>query len=69
MTNEFACQFMAFKGDDEYVDPQNVLVEVTDQPEAGIVELAFNAPIPGKPRIYLQLDLAEVIKRAVGEKT
>ncbi len=68
MNNEFVCQFFAFKGEDEYVPAANVLVEVSDIPSPGVVEISFNAPIPGSPRMYLQLDLAEVIRRSVGEE-
>jgi len=67
MNTEFVGQFMAFKGSDEYAPERNILVEVTDTHAGGIVEIAFNAPIPGNPRIYLKLDLAEIIKRAVGD--
>ncbi len=68
MNNEFACKFMAFKGDDEYVPEKNVLVEITDIKDDGGVEIAFNAPFAGKPRIYLTIDIGELVSRAVRSK-
>ena len=64
MKDEFAARFIAFKGEDEYVPPTNVLVEVVEVAD-GSVELAFNAPLPDSPRIYLSVPLAEVVNRAM----
>lgn len=62
--DEFAARFMAFKGEDDYVPETTVLAEVTEV-AGDCVEIAFNAPIPGKPRIYLSLSLCELVARAV----
>ena len=64
MSHEFAAKFVAFKGEDEYISQTNVLVEVVEVAN-GSVELAFNTPIPGSPRIYLSVPLAEVVNRAM----
>jgi translation initiation factor IF-1 len=68
MNNEFACEFMAFKGEDDYVQSTNILVEVTDVTKDGLVEIAFNAPIPGKPRMYIKLDLGDLVTRAIKQE-
>lgn len=62
MNDEFAARFMAFKGDDEYIAATNVLAEVTEVKD-GAVEIAFDAPIPGKPRIYLSIPFADLCGR------
>lgn len=64
MTDEFAVTFMAIKGEEEYVPSTGILAEVTDV-EGDVVEIGFNAPIPGKPRMYLRVQLSEVVRRAV----
>ena len=62
MNDEFVGRFMAFKGDDEYVEQKNVLLEITELAE-GAVEIAFNAPLPGNPRIYICIPFAELCDR------
>lgn len=67
MNNEFVGEFVAFKGEDEYVDKQNVLLEVVEV-EGQNIELAFNAPIPGKPRVYIRFSLAELVAHCMPKK-
>lgn len=68
MADQFVGSFLAFKGEEEYVPQREVLVELTDV-EKGMVELAFDAPIPGKPRMYLRVPLAEIVRRSMrGDK-
>ena len=62
--DEFAARFIAYKGDDEYVPATSILVEITEIVD-GNVELAFNAPIPGSPRIYLSVPLTDVVARSM----
>jgi len=62
MNNRFVGQLLAFKGEDEYVSQTNVLLEITDIAD-GEVEIAFDAPIPGKPRFYLRVPFAELAAR------
>ncbi len=64
MTNEFVGEFIAFKGDDEYCDKQNMLLEVVEV-KGDVVEIAFFAPLPGKPRCYVSFSLAELVKHAM----
>lgn len=65
MNEEIAGKLTAFKGEDEYIPSTNVLVEVTDLTNTGDMELAFNAPTPGTPRIYLRISLPEIIQGAL----
>jgi len=65
MNEEIAGKLMAFKGEDEYIPNTNVLVEVTDLSNNGDIEIAFDAPIPGTPRIYLRVGLPEIIQSAM----
>ena len=68
MSDQFVGRFMAFKGEDEYVPQEEIMVEITEV-EDGYVELAFDAPVPGKPRMYLSIPLAEVVRRSMaGDK-
>jgi hypothetical protein len=68
MSDQFIGRLMAFKGEDEYVPQTEIMVEVTEV-EDGHVELAFDVPGPGKPRIYLSVPLAEVVRRSMaGDK-
>lgn len=60
--DEFVGRFMAFKGEDEYVPETKVLMELTEVSK-GDVELAFDAPVPGKPRVYISVSLAELCDR------
>ena len=60
-TDEFVVRFIAFKGEDEIAE-KNVLTEITEI-EGGFVEVAFNAPIPGNPRIYLSIPFGELCAR------
>ncbi len=62
--DEFVAKFMAFKGEDEYVPETSVLIEVTDVEDDNL-EIAFNAPIPGKPRVYVRMSLCGLVARAV----
>lgn len=62
MTDEFAARFTAYKNEDEYVPSTTILAEITEV-ENGCVEIAFNAPIPGKPRIYLSVPVGELMER------
>ena len=64
MADQFVGSFMAFKGEDEYCPQQDILVEITEI-KSDTVELAFDAPIPGKPRCYLSVSLADVIRQAM----
>ena len=67
MANQFVGRLLGFKGEDEYFDEAEVLVELTEVngPE---IELAFDLPTPGKPRLYLNVSLVEVMAKALGEK-
>ena len=68
MADQFVGRFLAFKGEDELCSQQEIMVEVTDVVD-GYVELAFNTPIPGKPRIYVSVPLAEIVRRSMrGDK-
>lgn len=67
MNSEFVGKFCAFKGEDTVVDSTNVLLEVTEVDEQE-VEIAFNAPIPGKPRCYVRFKLAELVQHCMPEK-
>jgi len=64
MTDEFTGRLIAFRGEDEYIGPETVLVEVTDV-ENGCVELAFNLPVKNGPRIYLSVPLDVVVRKAM----
>ena len=62
MNDEFVGEFIAFKGDDEYVDRRNILIEITNV-EEGSVEVALTVPLPGSPRIYLSFPFNELCDR------
>lgn len=64
MSDEFVGRVMAFRGEDEIVDATNVLLEVTEVAD-GNVELAFNFPASGKPRIYVSFPVDAFVARAV----
>jgi uncharacterized protein YfaP (DUF2135 family) len=57
---EFAGKFMAFKDDDTLVDSTSVLMQLTDV-DGPEIELAFNAPLKGQPRIYVRFKLPELM--------
>ena len=67
MMDEFVGKLLAFKGEDEYISETSVLLEITEV-TGGNVEIAFDAPLPGKPRIYLTLSLPELVAQALGDK-
>lgn len=60
--DEFVGRLIAFKGDDDYIEATNVLLEVTEVAE-GSVEVAFNFPTKGKERIYVSIPIAELVAR------
>lgn len=64
---EFVGKFLAFKGEDEYVGNTNVLMQVTDV-EGEEVEIAFTAPLPGSPRLYIRFRLPLVVANCMPEK-
>lgn len=64
---EFVGKFLAFKGEDEYVEEKNVLMQVTSV-EGNEVELAFTAPLPGSPRFYVRFDLPLVVANSLPQK-
>jgi len=55
---------LAFRSSGEGEECANgtVLIEVIDVLKSGQVELAFNVPLPGRPRIYLKVSLPEIIE-------
>lgn len=65
--SQFVGSFLAFKADEEYVSETEILVELTEV-SGRKVELAFDPPITGKPRIYLRLDLAELLAHVMEQK-
>lgn len=65
MTEAFTGRVIAFKGEDEYISAETVLVEVTEV-EKVCVELAFNLPVKNGPRIYLSVPLDVVVRKALG---
>jgi hypothetical protein len=64
MSNQFAATIIAFKGEKEYLTG-TTLIECTDITASGTVEIAFNLPKDGNRRVYLELDLSELLKRAI----
>ena len=64
MNPQFAADIMVYKNEEEYRDDVT-LVEVTDFISPGIIQIAFSLPRDGNRRVYLQLDLSEVMKRAI----
>ena len=70
MNSEFVARFMSFKGEDEYIGETNLLLEITEV-EDGAVEIAFNAPIPGNPRMYVSFPFNELCERVArwGDKS
>lgn len=67
MIEQMVGRFMAFRdsGNGDEVANDGVFVEVTDFSKSGEIELAFTAPLPGKPRIYLRVSLPEIIESAM----
>ena len=63
MSDEFVGRLIAFRGDDEYIENTNILLEVTEV-VGGNVEIAFNMPLPKAPRIYVSFPVAELVARA-----
>lgn len=59
---------MAFRNEgegDEYTSQKSIPIELTDREDSGEVEIAFNAPLPGKPRCYVRFKLAELVGLAI----
>jgi hypothetical protein len=68
INDEFLGILIAFKGENEYVHSTNVLCEITEAYSDGSVEITFNAPIPGNPRICLRIGLDDIVRRALEMK-
>jgi len=66
MQSEFVGSLIAFKGEDEVCTSTNILIEVTEV-QGAKVEVAFDAPIPGKPRIYVSFQLPDLVAHAMRE--
>lgn len=64
--SEFVGEFAAFKGDEDYIESQNILLEVVDVTD-DVVEIGFYAPMPGRPRCYIKLSLAELVKQSMSD--
>lgn len=64
MNSEFVGEFVAFKGEEDACERQNVLLEVTDVTDDA-VEIAFTSPLPGKPRCCVKFSLAELVRHAM----
>jgi hypothetical protein len=64
MSDTFVGSIVAFRGEEDYITQQDVMVEITEVKE-GMVEMAFNFPASGKPRVYLSVPLAEVVRRSM----
>lgn len=65
---EILGSFVAFRNEgegDEYTPQKSVPIELTGREDCGEVEIAFNAPLPGKPRLYLKFKLHELVALAV----
>jgi hypothetical protein len=65
-SNEFVGAFTAYKDEDDYIPETNILLEVTEV-NGENVELAFNAPVPGKPRCYIRFALTDLIGHIMPE--
>jgi hypothetical protein len=65
--DEMVASFLAFRGDDEVAGETTVTVQVVDI-HGDRIEIAYDAPIPGKPRCYLSFSLPELLKLAMPTK-
>lgn len=64
----FAVSISAFRGEDEYVSATTCLAEVTEAYADGAVEIAFDAPLPGKPRLYITVRISDLTDSALAMK-
>lgn len=62
MMDEIIGKLFAFKGDNQYAD-QAIRIEVTSARKDGVVELAFDTALPGKPRFYVSFRLADMLEQ------
>ena len=64
MADQFVARLTGYKGENEYLEDQEILVEITERDKED-VEIALNLPVPGKPRIYLRFSMPELIRHAL----
>jgi hypothetical protein len=69
MNEEIAGKLIAFKnnGEGDKYAQGSVLVEVTNFEQTGDMEIAFTAPVPGNPRMYLKFSLPEILQSAMNK--
>lgn len=69
MSKRIAGRIVAFKngGEGDQVTDLPVLVEVTEFGTSGLLEVAFDTNLPGKPRVYLSLSLPDLLAVAMAE--
>lgn len=60
---QFPGHLLAFKSDGggDQVADHDALVELTDTDPEGTVEIACNTQLPGRPRVYLQFRLQDLV--------
>lgn len=70
MRDQMVGELMAFRqsGEGDEIANCTVLVELTDVQKSGQIELAFTAPLPGKPRLYLKVSLPEIVESMMQQR-
>lgn len=67
MNDKFVGQVAAWRGEDEYIEPTEVLCEVIEI-QGDQAEIAFNLPVRNGPCIYLRISIQDVLALMLRER-